>query len=421
MERAELYGIINDQQKEFLEDSGLIHRPVEETIINALKAKMPIILTGIRRCGKSSLLKLIKNRLSIDEKSWLYIDFNDERLIRFATEDFQKIIDYMQEQDFKKKSYLFVDEIQETKGWEKWIDRIKEKYIIILTGSNSKLLSSELSTILTGRSINIKVYPFSFSEYLNAKKINIESIKIDIETQNKTRRAFSEYLEYGGFPKRVITGQNIILTELYENIIYKDILTRFSGKQSKSIKELTQYLLSNISKQTSTRTLSAISQIKNLGTIKRIMDTLEASFLIVQLSKFDYSIKKQIQNPKKVYCIDNGIATTNGFRFSENKGQLLENAIFIELKRQGLEIYYYLDKQECDFIIKKGLQIVDAIQVCYRLKTDNKDREIKGLLDAVKKYKLKEGKILTFDQEETITKEKIKIHIMPAWKWLVEQ
>ena len=150
------------------------------------------------------------------------------------------------------------------------------------------------------------------------------------------------------------------------------------------------------------------------------MDTLEEAFLIFTLTKYDYSIKKQIQNPKKVYCIDNGIITTNGFRFSENRGQLLENAIFLELKRKGKEIYYHNEKSECDFVIREGIKITQAIQVCYNLNDENKDREIKGLIAAMEKFKLKEGLIITFDQEDSFIKDKNKIRVIPAWKWMLE-
>jgi hypothetical protein len=326
----------------------------------------------------------------------------------------------MQENKYPKNSLVLLDEIQETTNWEKWVDRIKDKHQLIITGSNSKLLNSELSTILTGRTLSIRLYPFSFKEYLVAKNIMIDSWKLDTEIQTTIRNELKEYLEIGGFPKRVLTNENSVLVELYENILYKDILSRFGNKQTKNIKEIMQYILSNTSKQVSTRTLSEISKIKNLATIKKILDTLEEAFLIFTLTKYDYSIKKQIQNPKKVYCIDNGIITTNGFRFSENRGQLLENAIFLELKRKGKEIYYHNEKSECDFVIREGIKITQAIQVCYNLNDENKDREIKGLIAAMEKFKLKEGLIITFDQEDSFIKDKNKIRVIPAWKWMLE-
>lgn len=420
MDRLKIYQVLFEQQKEFLENyNNLIDREVESEIIKALKTKMPLIIIGVRRCGKSSLLKLLRNKLNLKEKEFLYINFNDERLTQFEIEDFQKIIEYMQEQEYKKDATLFIDEIQETLGWEKWIDRIKEKYTVFITGSNSKLLSSEIATILTGRSITIREYPFSFKEFLNAKKIDAESSHINTTKQSSIRSAFKEYLEFGGFPGYVMTGQKIILSELYENILYKDILSRFNSRQYKGIKEMLQHILSNISKPISTRTLSGISGIKNPGTIKKILDALEMSFLISTIQKFDYSIKKQLQSQRKIYCIDNGLVAMKGFKMSEDNGKLLENIVFIELKRRGKEIYYYNETNECDFVIKEGTKIIEAIQSCYYLDTSNKDREIKGLMQAMEKFSLKEGTIITNEQEETITIEKKKISIIPAWKWII--
>jgi len=419
MEREKLFEIIFDQQKEFLSDNELVVRESEDKAIKLLKTKMPLIITGVRRCGKSTLLKLIKNRLGLKDDEVIYVNFNDERLINFSTEDFQKILEYMQENKYSKKSLILLDEIQETTNWEKWVDRIKDKQQLIITGSNSKLLSSELSTILTGRALSIQLYPFSFREYLKARNVVINSWELDLEVQGNIRKELKEYLELGGFPKRVLTRENRILIELYENMVYKDILSRFGNKQTKNIKELLQYLLSNNSKQISTRTLSEISKIKNLSTIKKILDTLEEAFLLFALTKYDYSIKKQIQTPKKIYCIDNGIITTNGFRFSENKGQLLENIVFLELKRREKEIYYSSDKNECDFVIKEGTKITQAIQVCYDLNEETKDREIKGLIEAMNKFNLIKGIIITFDKEDSFVLAKKKIKVVPVWKWLL--
>ncbi len=421
MDREKLYEIIFDQQKDFHKLDGIIQRDAEETVTKLLKTKMPLIITGVRRCGKSTLLKLIKEKLKLHDNAVLYINFNDERLINFSIEDFQKILDYISEKNYSKNTFIFLDEIQETSNWEKWVDRIKDNYQLIITGSNSKLLSSELSTILTGRALSIKLYPFSFKEYLDAKKITTTSWKLDLEIQSKIRKEIKEYLEFGGFPKRVLTNENVILAELYQNIVYKDILLRFGNKQTKNIKELLHYILSNISKQISTRTLSDISKIKNLATIKKIIDTTEEAFLIYTITKYDYSIKKQIINPKKVYCVDNGITTTNGFRFSENKGQLLKNAVFLELKRRDKDIYYFSDKQECDFVLNDKTKITDAIQVCYDLNENNKYRELNGLLEAMNKFNLKTGLIITFDQENVISVDKQKIHVIPVWKWLLEE
>ncbi len=421
MEREKLYYVLFEQQKELEERKKFVDREITEKIISLIRLKMPIVITGVRRSGKSTLLRIIKEKLNLKEKEYLYINFNDERLVGFSIDDFQKILDFANEQNYNEKYYLFIDEIQETTGWEKWIDRIKEKHSIIITGSNAKLLSKEISTILTGRSLNVSLYPFSFREFLTAKKISANDLRLNLGVQSQIRKAFKKYLTEGGIPKAIVDDDKRILQENYENILYRDIVKRFNQNLEKPIKEISIYLLSNISNELSIRSLSKTIQIKNLSTLKNILDTFEKAFLFYFINKFDFSVKKQIRNPRKVYCIDNGFINEVGFRFSENKGRILENLIFVELKRNEKEVYYFSDKNECDFIIRSGAKIEQALQVCYDLNEKNKEREIKGLLEALNKFKLKEGLIITFDNEQELKINNKKIKIIPAWKWLLEK
>lgn len=409
-----------EQQKEFEDEKPSVKRELAKKAVELIPLSLPIIITGVRRCGKSFLLKIIKEKLNLKEKEYFYINFNDERFVDFSIEDFQKIIDFLNEQEYKSRCFLFIDEIQEINGWEKWIDRIKEKYPIFITGSNSKLLSSEISSILTGRSLSLGLTPFSFKEFLEARKVEMSSWKLDLKVQAKLRAEFGDFLEIGGIPKRVVSGQEVLIKELYEHILYRDILERFGKKATKSIKEISENLLSNPASLISLRAISKIIGIKNLSTIKSILDTFESAFLFFFINKFDYSIKKQVQNPRKVYCIDNGFLVNLGFRMSEDKGKLLENLTAIELKRKEKEIFYYSEKNECDFIIRKNNKIAEAIQVCYDLNENNKEREIKGLKEAMDKFNLKEGLILTYSQEEEIIEGKTKIIVKPVWKWLLE-
>lgn len=421
MKREDLYFVIFEQQKDFQQIDNLIDREITKKVIDLISIKMPLIITGVRRCGKSSLLSIIKEKMKLKEKEFIYINFNDERLVNFSIEDFQKIMDFMEENNYKKEAILFIDEIQETNSWEKWVDRIRNKHRIVITGSNSKLLSKEISTILTGRSISINLFPFSFSEFLNHLKVSTKNWKIDLKLQTRVKTLFKEFLMFGGFPQAVITNKKIILSELYENILYRDIIKRFNKNLVKPIKEISFYLLSNISSDISLRTFSKFSGIKNLLTIKSILNSFESSFLFFFINKFDYSIKKQTQNPKKVYCIDNGLGNHVGFKFSGNYGKMMENLVAIELKKRNKEIYYFRNKKECDFIIKQGIKVTNAIQVCYELNEGNKKREIDGLLEAMNKFKLKKGLILTFDLDSEEKIEGRKIKFVPVWKWLLDE
>ncbi|MBT4377100.1 ATP-binding protein [archaeon] len=420
MKKEELYELLYGQQKDFEEINDLVDRSLIKDLKNLVKLQMPIIITGVRRCGKSSLLSLVKDNLHLKEKEFLYINFNDERFVGFEVSNFQDILNYIVENDYSKNCFLFIDEIQEVNNWEKWVDRIKSKFNIFITGSNSKLLSTEISTVLTGRSINISLYPFSFLEFLIFNKVELKNYKLDKNIQRIIKKNFKDYFENGGFPKMVKDKNRIILKEIYENIIYRDIVNRFNKNLIKPIKEISVYLQSNIATDLSLRTLSKISGIKNLATLKNILEAFESSFLFFSTNKFDYSVKKQIQNPKKIYSIDNGFSFNLGFKFSEDLGNFLENLVAIELKRREKDIFYHRKKNECDFVVREGKSILEAIQVCYRLNKENRGREINGLLDAMNKFKLKKGLILTYDDEEEIVTEGKKIIVKPVWKWLLE-
>jgi len=420
MERKDLYYVLFEQQKEMNLESNFIKRELTKKVLSFLNLKLPIIITGVRRSGKSTLLYLIKNELKLKDKEFIYINFNDERLTDFSIKDFQKILDFLEEEDFRDNCIILLDEIQETKDWEKWVDRIKNKHQIFITGSNSKLLSKEISTILTGRSVNVSLYPFSFQEFLNARNIETNNWKIDLKIQAKLRKYFNEFFSMGGIPKVIVDNDKRLLRENYENILYRDIIKRFNKNLEKPIKEISVYLSSNISNEVSLRALSKTIQIKNLSTLKSILESFENSFLFFFVNKFDFSVRKQIQNPRKVYCIDNGFITEIGFRLSENKGKILENLVFIELKRNGKEVYYLSEKKECDFVIRNGAKINEAIQVCYEFNNNNRERELGGLLGVLKRFNLKKGLILTYNQEDELNIENKRIFIKPVWKWILE-
>jgi predicted AAA+ superfamily ATPase len=289
---------------------------------------------------------------------------------------------------------------------------------VFLTGSNSKLLSSEISTYLTGRNKLIRLFPFSFKEYLRFK--NIQDNKTS-EQQDIIYKHFKDYLIKGGFPL-VIRNDDLELSKQYfEDILNKDILNRYHIKQSKEIKDLILYLFSNTGKTYSYSTLKQVSGIKSLSTIKNYIDYFRNAYLLYTIERFDFSLAKQKVSSSKPFVADNSFLKTISFSFTENTGQKLESAAFLQLIRENKDVYYHLDKKECDFIIKKDLRITQAIQVCADISNPvTKKREIEGLTQAMIKYKLKEGMILTMENEETIIAEGRKIIIKPVWKWLVE-
>ena len=417
MEKEKLRQVLYDQQEIFRDINDLIER--EFSLNEYLKGNEIVIITGIRRCGKSSLLRIISKKI---EEKFVYINFDDIRLTDFQIENFEDIEEIASEMHGIKSNVIyFLDEIQNVLSWERWVNNLYSKKIkVFVTGSNSSLLSSEISTFLTGRNKIIKLYPFSFKEFLLFK-----NIRVDYKTSDEKReiyQAFNEYFEKGGFPL-IIKNDDINLSKQYfEDILNKDIIKRYNIKKIKELSDLILYLFSNVSRTYSYSTLKQVSSIKSLSMINNYIEYLKNVFIASTINKFDYSIKKQKVSSSKFYVLDNSFLKTIAFNFSENIGKRLENLVFIELIRRRFEVYYHAKKKECDFVIKEGLKITKAIQVCLTIDSPTtRQREVDGLLEALKEYKLKEGLILSLDKEDEIVFGDKKIIIKPVWKWLLEE
>ena len=418
METGKLKEIVLDQQDVFNKKTDLIARDIE--LAKYISSSLVVVISGIRRCGKSSLLYLIKEKMKLKEGDYLYFNFDDERI----TNDIS-ILDQLYNihlELYDREPVLFFDEIQNISGWEKFINRMFEKNIkVFVTGSNAKLLSSEISTSLTGRNKVIELSPFSFREFLVLSENKYDLKKINSTSKNKIKKDFEFYFKKGGFPLVDKEDDLELINSYFQDILYRDIIARFKLTQIEEIKQIGIYFMSNIGKLFSYSTLKNISGVKSSSSIKAYLDYYSQTYLFFYLKKFDFSIKKQILNPKKVYVIDQAFATRIGFNFSENKGRILENIVFLELKRRSKEVYYHQGKNECDFIIKDALEINEAIQVCYFINPNNEKREIQGLLEAMKKYDLKKGLILTYEQEYSFETESSSINVIPVWKWLLEK
>lgn len=377
-----------------------------------------IIIAGIRRCGKSTLLQQIRTE---EQPESYYVNFDDERLVNFTVDDFQTLYELLLEL-FGEKNVFFFDEIQNIKTWERFVRRLHDNQKkLYISGSNASMLSKELGTHLTGRNIPFSLYPFSFNEFLQFKKHSYTSLeRLTTEQKSRFKQLFNEYLEKGGFPEYLQTGKEEYLKAVYENILYRDIITRYHLPQEKPIKEVVYYAVSNVGKEISFNSLRKLTKLTSATTIREYFEYLENSYLAFLISRYDPSLKKQIYTTKKVYFIDTGMARILGFRTNDDIGRMLENIVFLHLKRQNKDIYFHREKYECDFLIRKGIHIIQAIQVTYQL-YENKEREINGLLEALKTYKLKEGLILTHDTEGELIEQKKKILIKPVWKWLLEQ
>lgn len=404
--------VIEDQLSRFkTRNTGI---PRDMPYDQYLKTRQISVISGIRRSGKSTLLLQFSKKF----KNFYFINFDDERLADFSVKDFRYLM--IAFQSLYQSKTIFLDEIQNVKGWERFVRRIHDEgYKIFITGSNAKLLSSELATHLTGRYMKLELYPFSFKEFLRFNKIDYK--KKTSAAQANLLKQFEKYLKGGGFPEYLKFDDPEYLKRIYDDILYKDLLVRFKIKEVKAFKQLASFLFSNFTKDLSYNSLKNVLGFKSATSVKNYIEFMQESFLIFELYKYDFSLKKQFVSDKKVYVIDNGLRNAVAFYFSEDYGKLLENLVFIELKRRNKELYYYKDKNECDFLIKERSRVVALIQVSKHIQAGtNKERELKGLIEALEKFDLKEGTILTENQEKQIKKDGFTINIIPVWKWLLE-
>lgn len=415
--------IISDQHSELAIPADYHQRTAESKFIDLSKNNEIIVLTGVRRCGKSVLLQIFRDRSN--EKDY-YFNFEDERLAIFKTDDFQRLYEIFIEL-FGEQATFYFDEIQNIDGWEMFVRRLYNAgNKIYITGSNATLLSEELGTRLTGRYIKLTVYPFSFKELVTYEFPDLIKKKmLSTKESGKLRKLFIEYCTYGGIPEYNRNRQTEYLHSLYESIIFRDIVARYKLTNAEVLKKLVYFLASNCSKEMTYNSLKKLLGLGSATTVSDYCGYLENSYLCFFMNRYSSSVKTQQQSPKKVYFVDHVLAKIIGFRFSDDIGRMLENIAYIELKRRGKNIYYHKDSKECDFVIQEGVKITEAIQVAQNL-TDlgTRQREIEGLLEALEQYSLNKGLILTeFDEgEEIITKANNKYHISicPLWKWLLD-
>jgi len=419
MDLETLKRIIGSQREDIEEkfrNEKIIERDKIEYVKKFLNYPNILALLGVRRSGKSIFSILLSKQL---KENIGYINFIDERLVNVKTEDLDKILQAFYEL-YGNISLIILDEVQNVYGWELFVNRLRTTKKLIITGSNSKLLSGELATHLTGRHIDFTLYPLSFKEILDFKP-NIYSTKDIAKIKNSLRK----YIKGSGFPEFFKFGREIV-TEIYNDILTKDCLRRHKIREEKSFRELAFYLASNFSNEFTYSKLSKITKIKDVHTLKNYVSYLEESYLIKVLERYSPKLKQQIIAPKKAYVVDHGFCNFISFNISKNKGRLFENLVCVELLRRSRderkEIYYWKDYQqkEVDFVVKEGLKVKQLIQVCYDISDlETKEREIKGLLKASKELRCKSLLVITDDYEAEEKIENKTIKFIPLWKWLL--
>lgn len=399
---------------------GLYNRALLSKLIKKLSTRHIQVLQGIRRSGKSTLFKLLINHIikKVDAKEVLYINLDDPFFIRYskAPEFLYEITETAQKLTGKKIRYIFLDEVQAIQGWEHYVKVAYDNEMftkIFITGSNSSLLNSEYAKLLSGRYLSDMVYPLNFTEMLELK--GISSYLELIEQCPKVLSIVDTMLKYGSFFEIVNCDDEYkrdLITSYYDTVLLKDCIANNNIRDTKSFRELSYYLISNITSLYSYSSLARAIAIHDQSA-KEYIQYLQDAWFMYELKQFSYSIKEQQNNKKKPYVIDNAFINLS-FQFSSGSGVLLENLVFSELIKANKEIYYYNKDFECDFIIKNKDQTLDAIQVCYELNDQNREREIRGLEKISKIFDIRHKTIISYNQEEPIKKNGIQI--LPFWK-----
>ncbi len=417
--------IILDQHEHSDWPEPYIPRIAEVKLKRLSQNKEIIVLSGIRRCGKSVLLEYVR-RLGKNGNDY-YFNFEDERLVTFETEDFEILHQTLISLYGVQKNF-YLDEIQNIPNWELFVRRMYNQGCkIYLTGSNANLLSKDLGTRLTGRYISLDIYPISFAEF-SQSQAPLEHKDFSTTHIGILKKRYAEYLELGGIPAYIKNKEIEYLRALYESILYRDIVARYKIGNPEALKKLIFFLASNCGKEVTLSKLMGMvnnngAMIKSRTTISDYCNYIENSFLSFFVNRYDDNLKIQQQSSRKVYFIDHALAKILGFRTSEDRGRMLENIVFIELKRRGYDVFYHKDTKECDFVIREGIYTQQVIQVCTELSDPStKEREISGLIEAMNKFSLSIGLIITeneeFSEVLTINDRPYKIEVMPIWKWL---
>lgn len=395
-------------------------RQMYEHLIKSSTIREITIISGIRRSGKSTLMyEMIDSLLKqgIRPNQILFINFEDKKLFEI---ELDKIYDeYRSELNPDKKAFIFLDEIHKTKGWESWIRKkydIKSNDKFIISGSCSYLLNKEYSTLLTGRNIVFEVFPLSFKEYLDFQGMSIKNTKLITDnTKYKIINHLNTYFELGGFPEVFLKEDMFkqkLLEQYFDDILYKDIIERYNLNVQKT-RDLALFFMSNFTEIISLRNIRSSLGL-SYDTAKDYISYFKEALLFFTCDHFSYSYKEQKAYAPKIYCADTGIRNAVSFKFSKEYGKLAENLVFIELKRKGINPYYWTGKKEVDFIVKEKDNSLTAINVTY---TDDVDkREVEGLLEFSNLFK-KTNKLIILTKD--IEKKEKNILFIPLWKWLL--
>ena len=424
MKISDIEKVLLEQQDELeaLEDEVLIHRP-EQDLIN-LKSKLAQVVIGVRRSGKSTLCF---NALRKAGVHYAYANFDDERLEELETKDLDNVLQTLYK-IYGKFDYLFLDEIQNIDGWPLFVNRLlRQRIHIIITGSNAKLLSTELATHLTGRHHKIELFPFSFKDWCSIK--DVEYTRLTTKNKGLLSKAYEEYFRQGGFPELISGEENPkeYISTLIDNIISQDIKKRYKIRNIDALKRLAHHILNETPTLIVKDALQNIIGIKSERTLGNYLMYLNQTYLISTISKYSSRSRERARNEKS-YAIDVAFMDKRENAFSgENLGWRLETIVYLELLRRkaGTEndIYYYQGRSaEADFVVCDGNKTLAVYQVSYDISNDKtRKREIKGCIAGAKATKCDNIFLITDHESEVIEEDGYSIQVVPIWEWLTRE
>lgn len=416
--KEKLLQVAYSQKERLRPNSDLIQRDCMPLAVEALQSdNRVLVVTGMRRTGKSTLVQQLMESVG----SYCYFNFEDEKLLDFTVEHFGELEETLIEV-YGPAAYWFFDEIQNVEQFEIAIRRLQDSgKKIILTGSNSSMLSMEFGSRLTGRYKQIELFPFSFVEYLRYRDVQFEEKDFYLaESKVMLKTNFLQWMQEGGLPEYLKYNDIEYVKTLFDNILYRDIIVRYGIRRHRELRELVQLLVSNISLPVTFTSLQRSIGLSNSDTVKEYMGYLSSAYVFYEMYQYHDSLKLQMRNPRKVFVNDVAFHNLVGFSSTPNLGRKLENAVYLELRRKSTKVFSYKGKGECDFIHFDTQQKASVIQVCYTLNSENEARELYGLLEAMQALGIDTGLILTLDQEMEVQKDGCSIPVMPVWKWMLK-
>lgn len=359
-------------------------------------------ITGVRRCGKSTVMR---QRMRSSDDPWFYVNFESPLLTQFEMRDTIRLDSLIGKSGAKR---LFFDEVDQFVGWEKYVrQKLDEGFHVCVSGSNASLLEGEVGTKLTGRHVSKELFPFSFGEYLafTGRKPSVETA--------------GDYVHDGGFPRYLQTGEEIVLQELFDDIVYRDVVVHNKIRDVAAVRELSAYLIENIGCRFTASKMLRPLNVASASTVTQWCEWLQKAYLFFFVPIFSDSEKSRLLNPKKVYCIDTGLEYAVSSRRIPNDGARFENMVYLALRRKAKDISYFDADGECDFVVRCRHAVTDVIQACTKLTDESRDREIDGIVKAMEACGLDTGTIVTENQRDTIVVGERHIDVIPFWEWAV--